>query len=225
MKTLLKRIPLIVLAVFVGMIVLGVILNKTIGDKVNPPSSKSETETGESAGQESQTPEPTSEATPEPTIIETPEPTADPTPEPTPEATAEPTAEPTPEAAEISHPDKTLKSGTYTIPSGIELTYDNSVRNDSTGNWRKSLMADSRPINDFALEYYQTMMADDEIHAVVNFTLNTTTSFNAMSGLLFVDTYEYVKGEEHDANMLFSGQPLTSEVIDLSTGEPADFPE
>lgn len=59
----------------------------------------------------------------------------------------------------------------------------------------------------------------EEIHGVWNATLGTTTCIKAMSGLLFVDTYEYVDGEEHDAKILFSGTLLDSKIVDIATGE------
>lgn len=43
-----------------------------------------------------------------------------------------------------------------------------------------------------------------------------------MSGLLFVDTYEYVDGEEHDAKIMFSGTLLDSKILYADTGEPFD---
>ena len=46
------------------------------------------------------------------------------------------------------------------------------------------------------------------------------TSIKAMSGLLFIDTFEYVDGEEHDAKLLFSGMLLDSQIIDIETGKP-----
>lgn len=63
-------------------------------------------------------------------------------------------------------------------------------------------------------------VSDDEIHGVWNATLGTMTCIKVMSGLLFVDTYEYVDGEEHDANLMFSGMLLDSKIIDKETGEP-----
>ena len=62
--------------------------------------------------------------------------------------------------------------------------------------------------------------SDEEIHAVWNATLGTMTSIKAMSGLLFIDTFEYVDGEEHDAKLLFSGMLLDSQIIDIETGKP-----
>ena len=114
------------------------------------------------------------------------------------------------------------KPGPCTLPSGFEITlFYSSVRNDVTGNWRLSAGASSIPISDCALEYYDTMFtSDDEIHAVWNATLGTMASIKAMSGLLFIDTFEYVKGEEHDAKLLFSGMLLDSLILNIETGEP-----
>lgn len=119
--------------------------------------------------------------------------------------------------------DGPLKSGQYTLPVGMNISFQDSVRNDTTGKWRISVTSDSLVPADYAMQYYQTMFSsDDEIHAVWNATLKTTTRFSVMSGLLFVDTMEYVKGEEHDANILFSGNLLDSRIIDLKTGEPME---
>lgn len=112
-------------------------------------------------------------------------------------------------------------SGNTVLPCGIEITlFDASVRNDVTGNWRLARIANSSPISDYAMEYYENMFSsDEEIHAIVNFTLNTTTCIKVMSGTLFSDTYEYVDGEEHDANLLFTGNLLDSKIINIETGE------
>lgn len=119
-----------------------------------------------------------------------------------------------------------LKSGSFTLPCGMELSYSDYVRNDVTGKWRISLTASGYPVSDYAKEYYDTMFSNDsEIHAVVNFTLNTTTCIKVINGIIFVDTYEYVKGEEHDASLLFTGMHLTSNMYEVNTGEEMDFGE
>lgn len=116
--------------------------------------------------------------------------------------------------------DGVLKSGTYTLPSGFKINYSDSVRNDVTGNWRISTTSDSFAPADYAMEYYETMFSsDDELHAIWNATLRTTTRISASNGLLFADTHEYVDGEEHDAKLLFSGMLLTSKVYTIATGE------
>lgn len=94
------------------------------------------------------------------------------------------------------------------------------VRNDVTGKWRISTIAENIDIKDYALSYYKKYFHNDsEIHAIVNFNNNTTTSITYLSGLLFVDTYDYVKGEEHDANILFSGTHLSQVVIYTDNGD------
>lgn len=152
----------------------------------------------------------------------------DPTPEPTP--AAEPTPEPTPEPTEEPEDstdkdgDGILDSGRYTLPSGVEINFSPSVRNDVTGKWRLSSTAYSVPTADFAFEYYQMMFSsDDEIHAIWNATLGTMTRVSVMSGLLFVDTMEHVDGEEHDADLLFTGELLESRVLDAATGEEVEL--
>lgn len=118
------------------------------------------------------------------------------------------------------------KSGTHTLPCGMKIQLWDKVRNDVTGNWRRSTTSDSFAPADYALEYYQEMFSsDDEIHSVWNATLNTTTRITASGGLLFVDTFEYVDGEEHDAKSMFSGQLLDSRIIDIETGEPYQEPD
>ncbi len=127
-----------------------------------------------------------------------------------------------PEASEAG----AVKSGSYTLPCGLNLNFSDSVRNDVTGKWRLATTADSMAPADCALEYYEALFSsDDEIHAVWNATLGTMTRITASGGLLFVDTLEYVKGEEHDANLLFSGELLDSRIYDIATGEPVDLDE
>lgn len=113
-----------------------------------------------------------------------------------------------------------IKSGSYTLPSGYEIYFSDSVRNDVTGRWRISTTADSFVPAEYAVEYYETMFSsDDEVHAIWNATLGTTTSITASSGIVFASTYEYVNGEEHDAKKLFSGMLLNSKMFDAHTGE------
>ena len=113
-----------------------------------------------------------------------------------------------------------LKTGSYILPSGVDLLFYDSVRNDVTGRWRYSATSSSTVPADFALEYYNEMFSsDDELHGVWNTTLGTMTSISTYGNMLFVDTHEYVDGEEHDANLMFSGMLLDSKIIDIATGE------
>lgn len=125
--------------------------------------------------------------------------------------------------ADASGESKTISTGSYTLPCGVEVSFRDQVRNDVTGKWRFSSTADSTPPADFALEYYQTLFSsDDEVHAVWNATLGTMTRITCSGGLLYVDTLEYVDGEEHDAKTLFSGDVLDSVIIDTATGKPVE---
>lgn len=116
--------------------------------------------------------------------------------------------------------DESIKSGRYTLPSGFEINFSTSVRNDVTGKWRISTTADSFVPAEYAVEYYEMLFSsDDEVHAIWNATLSTTTRITVASGIIFADTLEYVKGEEHDANVLFSGMLLDSKMFNADTGE------
>lgn len=143
---------------------------------------------------------------------------------PEPGATQEPGSEPSePDVSEEISAPVNLES--YTLPCGAKLQYFDSVRNDVTGLWRRSVTSDSLVPADYALEYYERMfVSDDEIHSIWNATLKTTTKITAGFGLLHVDTYEYVDGEEHDAKIMFSGLHLGKQIIDLETGEVEEVP-
>lgn len=95
-----------------------------------------------------------------------------------------------------------------------------NVRNDVTGNWRIATIAESIEIQNYALDYYNKYFeSDKEIHAIVNFTYNTTTKISVMGNLLDVTIYEYVDKEEHDAKLLFSGMLLKEYHVNKDSGE------
>lgn len=101
---------------------------------------------------------------------------------------------------------------------GIKFTVSD-VRNDKTGNWRISLIAENIEMQNCALDYYKHYFKDDkEIHAIVNFNYNTTTKISVVGNKLDVSVFEYVKKEEHDTNLLFSGQLLKEYLVDKETG-------
>lgn len=96
----------------------------------------------------------------------------------------------------------------------------NKVRNDVTGNWRISTIAANVNMVDYALSYYKKCFYDDEeIHGIVNFNNNTTTCIKYMSGLLYVTVYEYVDGEEHDADIMYSGTVLEDYIVYPDNGD------
>ena len=104
--------------------------------------------------------------------------------------------------------------------SDINIYYYDNVKNDVTGNWRYSMTADNIDIENYALSYYKTYFkSDSEIHGIVNFTRNTTSSIRVNGGILFLDIYDYVDGEEKDAKLMFSGTLLKSYMIYTDNGD------
>lgn len=93
----------------------------------------------------------------------------------------------------------------------LEVSDDrpDKVRNDTTGNWRIITIAEPINIQEYAVDYYNRYFEDSkQIHAIVNFSYNTTTKISDMGTFLDVTIMEYVEKEEHDAKLLFGGQRL-----------------
>lgn len=113
-----------------------------------------------------------------------------------------------------------------TINDDVDINFSGSVRNDTTGNWRLARVATMKEIQEYALEYYNAYFkSDDEIHAIVNFSLNTTNRLaKVTSDILDIAVYDYVDKEEHDAKALFSGTFLANYEINVSTGEIEEIP-
>lgn len=96
----------------------------------------------------------------------------------------------------------------------------NKVRNDATGNWKISTIAADVQMVDYALSYYEWYIhSDNEVHAIVNFTLNTTTCIQSYGDQIYVTVHDYVDGEEHDANLLFSGAVLADYIVYADNGD------
>lgn len=100
---------------------------------------------------------------------------------------------------------------------GINFSVSN-VRDDNTGRWRISTIAESIQFYDvYGFDYYDLYFEnDDEIHFIVNFTYNTTSQISKFSNILGVTVREYVDGEEHDANKLGSGMVLGEYHLNLA---------
>lgn len=104
--------------------------------------------------------------------------------------------------------------------SDTDIYFYGNVKNDVTGNWRYSMTADNIDIENYALSYYKTYFkSDSEIHGIVNFTRKTTSSIRVNGGILFLDIYDYVDGEEKDAKLMFSGTLLKSYMIYTDNGD------
>lgn len=103
----------------------------------------------------------------------------------------------------------------------ISTSKPTKVRNDVTCNWKLSTIATTDNILEYAKNYYDNnFTSDDEIHAIVNFTLNTTACVSSLfDNIINVTIHEYVDKEEHDANKLFSGMVLGDYWIYLDNGD------
>lgn len=83
------------------------------------------------------------------------------------------------------------------------------VRNDVTGNLRLETISKSCKIEEYALSYYkENFNSDEEVHAIINFSTNTTTRISNMGNFIEVVVLEYAPKEEHDAKKLFGGMKL-----------------
>lgn len=104
---------------------------------------------------------------------------------------------------------------------GIDISFSDSVNDDVTGRWRLSRIYTEKNVEDFSLDYYNHFFAnDDEIHIIINYTLNTVSSIRCMAGHLFVSTYNYIDGSEASAKTLpGDSMPLTECTVDIATGE------
>lgn len=121
--------------------------------------------------------------------------------------------------AESTAPEAEPASAESSPLDGISFRAD-KVRNDTTGNWRISLIAENIDMSEYALDYYKQYFTDDsEIHFIVNFNYNTTTKIMVMDGDLDVTVQEYVSKEEHDAKVLGSGAVLAEYFVNIETGE------
>lgn len=105
-------------------------------------------------------------------------------------------------------------------PLGFNVMFSDTYRNDVTGNWRLSRIAENINIEEYAIDYYNNYFkSDSEIHIIINFSLNTTTRIAVMGNLLDVSIMEYVDKEEHDAALACSGMLLSEYHVNIDTGE------
>lgn len=105
-------------------------------------------------------------------------------------------------------------------PLGFNVIFSNTYRNDVTGNWRLAKIAENINIEEYAVDYYNNYFkSDNEVHIIINFTLNTTSCITVMGNLLDVSVMEYVDKEEHDAKLACSGMLLSEYHVNIDTGE------
>lgn len=113
----------------------------------------------------------------------------------------------------------------FDIKTDIEFMGD--VPNDVTGKWKWAKLDKDADPYDYAIDYCKEFCEEDgEVHAIINTQNNTTTCLNYSTdngGSVTITVREYVKDEEKDAKILFTGQELKSRVIDISTGAYYDY--
>lgn len=101
----------------------------------------------------------------------------------------------------------------------MRVVFLETVRNDVTNKWRLAKVTGNKSTEAYALDYYKRYFKEDnEVHAVVNFTLNTTARVTYTGGIINVSIYEHVNGEEQDAKKLFTGKKLAEYHIEVATG-------
>lgn len=94
------------------------------------------------------------------------------------------------------------------------------VPNDVTESWKYVTTALSTDFTEYDLSYYNTYFSDNkEIHAIINFTNNTTAKISVIGNMLDVTIYEYVDKEEHDADLLYSGKLLKEYFVYIDNGD------
>ncbi len=105
-------------------------------------------------------------------------------------------------------------------PLGFNVVFSKTYRNDKTGNWRLSKIAENISIEEYAVDYYKNYFEkDNEVHIIINFALNTTTRITVMGDLLDVAVMEYIDKEEHDASLACSGTLLEEYHVNINTGK------
>lgn len=107
----------------------------------------------------------------------------------------------------------------YGTLEGVDIIFSDSVRDDKTGNWRLSKVTSNKSAEEYALDYYKNYFkGDQEVHAIVNYTLNTTTCVTSIGNKINVRVYEHIKDEEQHAKTLFTGQKYAEYNVDKETG-------
>ena len=111
---------------------------------------------------------------------------------------------------ETSEPSRTIDN--------VDIIFLEKVPKDSTGNMRLAKVKGNKSAEEYALDYYNTYFKDDnEVHAIVNYTLNTTACITSVGNKINVRIYEHRDGEESDAKELFTGEKYAEYNIDKET--------
>lgn len=108
----------------------------------------------------------------------------------------------------------------------IDFEYCGVVKNDTTKNWRLSKVYTDFDAVDYALYYYNRyFQADSEIHAIINYSNNTTIRIKKTLDMLDVTVLSHIDGEENDAKILFGGDVIQDYMINIESGELVNIEE
>lgn len=108
----------------------------------------------------------------------------------------------------------------------IDFKYCGEVKNDVTGNWRLSKVYTDFNAIDYALYYYNRyFQSDNEIHAIINYSNDTTIRIRSTLGYLDVSVLSHIDGEENNAKILFGGDLLQDYLINIESGEIEELEE
>lgn len=111
--------------------------------------------------------------------------------------------------SEKSTTEKTTEIKESSALDDISVIFSEFVRNDVTGNWRMAKVTGNKSTEEYAVDYYKKYFkAENEVHIIVNFTLNTTSILTYGSGEIYVRIYEHIDGEEQDAKKIPAGKSL-----------------
>ena len=115
---------------------------------------------------------------------------------------------------------ETVESLTLSSNSEKETeTTGKSATIDATGNARLAKVTGEKSVEEYVLDYYKMYFkSDQEVHAIVNYTLNTTACVTSAGDKINVRIYEHIDGEEQDAKKLFTGEKYAEYNIDKETG-------
>ena len=106
------------------------------------------------------------------------------------------------------------------IINSHNLLYGGGLNDDVTGKWRVSAYSSNDQFQDFALDYFNAFFENtDEIHAVINFSVNVTYRITYTAGVLNITAFDYVDNEERSAKLLFTGDVLGEFYVDCNTGD------
>lgn len=114
---------------------------------------------------------------------------------------------------------ETETTGKVVAIDGVDVIFSDNVKNDATGNARLAKVTGEKSVEEYVLDYYKMYFkSDQEVHAIVNYTLNTTACVTSVGDKINVRIYEHIDGEEQDAKKLFSGEKSAEYNVDKETG-------